>query len=83
MARVDLSLRIRQAILLNDLALIQRLLRNNPACLHNPDYADKSNTSLHLAAQYGLEEIAVGTQLTFPHVQLAKLHAGIPDFDGP
>ncbi|KIW66484.1 hypothetical protein PV04_05817 [Phialophora macrospora] len=54
--RVDLSL--RQAILLNDIALVERILRNNPSYLHNPDYADKSNTSLHLAAQYGLEEIA-------------------------
>ncbi|KIX02178.1 uncharacterized protein Z518_08117 [Rhinocladiella mackenziei CBS 650.93] len=56
MTRVDLSL--RQAILLNDVALVQRLLRSNPSYLHNPDYADKSNTSLHLAAQYGLEQIA-------------------------
>ena len=58
-ARVDLSL--RQAILLNDVALVERILKNNPSYLHNPDFADKSNTSLHLTAQYGLEEIAVGT----------------------
>ncbi len=57
--RVDQSL--RQAILLHDIALVERILKNNPSYLHNPDYADKSNTSLHLAAQYGLEEIAVGT----------------------
>ncbi|KAJ9609402.1 hypothetical protein H2200_005729 [Cladophialophora chaetospira] len=54
--RVDLSL--RQAILLNDIALVERILKNNPSYLHNPDFADKSNTSLHIAAQYGLEEIA-------------------------
>jgi len=56
MVRVDLLL--RQAILLNDVALVRRLLNHNPQYLHNPDFADKSNTSLHLAAQYGLEEIA-------------------------
>lgn len=60
MARVDVSLRLRQAILLDDLPLVQRLLRAHPSYLHNPDYADKSNTSLHLAAQYGVLEIAVG-----------------------
>jgi hypothetical protein len=58
MTRVDLSL--RQAIVLNDVALVERILKNNPSILHNPDFADKSNTSLHLAARYGLEEIAVG-----------------------
>jgi len=56
MAKVDLSL--RHAILLNDVALVRRLLKHHPQYLHNPDFADKSNTSLHLAAQYGLEEIA-------------------------
>ena len=59
MTRIDLSLRIRQAILLNDVALVRRLLKNHPAYLQNTDYSDKSNTSLHLAAQHGLEEIAV------------------------
>jgi uncharacterized protein len=58
MSQVDLSL--RQAIVLNDVALVERILKNNPAYLHNPDFSDKSNTSLHLAAQHGLEEIAVG-----------------------
>ncbi|OAP59794.1 hypothetical protein AYL99_04796 [Fonsecaea erecta] len=56
MTRVDLSL--RQAILLNDIALVQRILKHNLPYLQNPDFADKSNTSLHLAAKYGLEEIA-------------------------
>ncbi|KIX93509.1 uncharacterized protein Z520_10687 [Fonsecaea multimorphosa CBS 102226] len=56
MTRVDLSL--RQAILLNDVALVQRILQHNLSYLQNPDFADKSNTSLHLAAKYGLEEIA-------------------------
>lgn len=57
MTRADLS--IRQAILLNDVALVRRLLKHHPHYLQNPDYSDKSNTSLHLAAQYGLIEIAV------------------------
>ncbi|KAL2433481.1 hypothetical protein ABEF95_003975 [Exophiala dermatitidis] len=56
MLNVDESLRL--AIRLNDVALVQRLLEHHPRYLHNPDFADKSNTSLHLAAQYGLEEIA-------------------------
>lgn len=60
MARVDVSLRLRQAILLDDLPLVQRLLRAHSSYLHNPDFSDKSNTSLHLAAQYGALEIAVG-----------------------
>jgi len=56
MTQVDLS--IRQAIQLNDAALVRRLLKHHPQYLHNPDFADKSNTSLHLAAQHGLTEIA-------------------------
>jgi len=55
MTQVDLS--IRQAIQLNDVALVRRLLKRHPQYLHNPDFADKSNTSLHLAAQHGLTEI--------------------------
>lgn len=57
MTGVDVSVRL--AILLNDVALVRRLLQQHPRYLHNPDFADKSNTSLHLAAQYGLREIAV------------------------
>jgi hypothetical protein len=60
MTQVDLS--IRQAIQLNDVALVRRLLKHHPQYLHNPDFADKSNTSLHLAAQRGLAEIAVSGQ---------------------
>jgi len=60
MYRVDISARLRQAIRSNDLTLVKRILQHNPTYLQNPDYADKSNTSLHLAAQYGLTDIAVG-----------------------
>lgn len=53
------SLRLRQAILSNDIALVERLLKANPHLLHNPDFDDKSNTSLHLAARAGHTELAV------------------------
>ena len=58
----QVGLLLRQAILLDDVALVERILKNNPSYLHNPDFADRSNTSLHLAAQKGREEIAVGTR---------------------
>ncbi|QVM10667.1 hypothetical protein D8B26_005320 [Coccidioides posadasii str. Silveira] len=53
--RVELSvpIRLRRAILLNDAFLVKRIVRNNPEYLENPDYDDKSNTSLHLAAILG------------------------------
>ena len=51
--------RLRRAILLNDLALVKRIIRNNPSFLRNPDFQDKSNTSLHLAAKAGFTEVAV------------------------
>ncbi|CAO2654506.1 Nn.00g112390.m01.CDS01 [Neocucurbitaria sp. VM-36] len=55
---IDVSLRLRRAILLNDLPLVQRIIRNNPRYLRNPDWDDKSNTSLHLAARCGFTSIA-------------------------
>ncbi|KAJ4992530.1 Target of rapamycin complex 2 subunit AVO2 [Stagonosporopsis vannaccii] len=57
-SRIDVPRRLRRAILLNDLPLVQRILRNNPDYLRNPDYEEKSNTNLHLAAKYGLTQIA-------------------------
>ncbi|KAF2436288.1 ankyrin [Tothia fuscella] len=54
---IDVSTRFRRAILLNDLALVKRIVRNNPTLLQNPDYDDKGNTSLHVAAREGLLEI--------------------------
>lgn len=56
-----MSSRLRQAILQNDYSLVERVLKHNTQCLHNPDFANKSNTSLHLAAQHGLLEIAVSS----------------------
>ncbi|KAH7080640.1 ankyrin repeat-containing domain protein [Paraphoma chrysanthemicola] len=55
---IDPSRRLRRAILLNDLPLVKRIVRNNPQKLRNPDFEDKSNTSLHLAAKHGFTQIA-------------------------
>ncbi|XPS74210.1 Target of rapamycin complex 2 subunit avo2 [Ascochyta lentis] len=55
---IDVPRRLRRAILLNDLPLVQRIIRNNPAYLRNPDYEEKSNTNLHLAAKHGFTQIA-------------------------
>jgi|SRR5690242_8294178 len=57
--RIDVPRRLRRAILLNDLPLVQRILRNNPNYLRNPDYEEKSNTNLHLAVKHGFTQIAV------------------------
>lgn len=54
-----MSARLRQAIADKDLVLVKRILKNNPSYLQNPDFSDKSNTSLHLAAQLGCLDIAV------------------------
>lgn len=58
--RIDVSRRLRRAVLLNDLLLVQRIVRANPGCIRNPDFEDRHNTSLHLAAKHGFMEIAVG-----------------------
>lgn len=57
--RIDVPRRLRRAILLNDLSLVKRIVHNNPKYLLNPDFEDKSNTSLHLAAKHGFTAIAV------------------------
>ena len=56
---IDASTRLREAIVLNDVCMVKRLLAVTPALLQNPNYEDKSNTSLHLAAKYGHAELAV------------------------
>jgi len=56
--RIDVSTRIRRAIHLKDLTLLKRIINDNPEDLQNPDFADNGNTSLHLAAQLGLLDIA-------------------------
>ncbi|KAF2195285.1 ankyrin [Zopfia rhizophila CBS 207.26] len=55
---IDVPRRLRRAILLNDLTLVKRIVRNNPNYLRNPDFEDRSNTSLHLAAKHGFIQIA-------------------------
>lgn len=55
---IEPDARLRRAILANDLPIVERLIRTHPSLLRNPDFADKSNTSLHLAASHGLVEIA-------------------------
>ncbi|MCJ1402208.1 26S proteasome non-ATPase regulatory subunit [Xylographa trunciseda] len=55
---IDVAIRLRRAIHLNDLILVQRIVKNNPANLQNPDFSDKGNTSLHLVAKLGLLQIA-------------------------
>lgn len=56
---IDAPKRLRRAILLSDALLVKRIIRSNPGILQNPDFNDKSNTSLHLAAQTGSVEIVV------------------------
>jgi hypothetical protein len=56
---IDASTRLKRAILLSDALLVKRIIHSNPGILQNPDFKDKSNTSLHLAAQTGSEEIVV------------------------
>lgn len=55
---IDVAIRLRRAIHRNDLLLVRRIVRNNPRALQNPDFANKSNTSLHLAAKHGFLDIA-------------------------
>ncbi|OCK81216.1 ankyrin [Lepidopterella palustris CBS 459.81] len=55
---IDVPRRLRRAILLNDVTLVRRIVHNNPTYLRNPDFSDKSNTSLHLAALHGFTAVA-------------------------
>ncbi|OAL44885.1 ankyrin [Pyrenochaeta sp. DS3sAY3a] len=55
---IDVPRRLRRAILLNDLTLVKRIIHNNPKYLRNPDWEDKSNTNLHVAAKHGFTAIA-------------------------
>lgn len=56
---MEVSVRIRRAIHLNDLVLLKRIIKNNPRLLQNQDLEENGNTSLHLAAKLGLIKIAV------------------------
>ena len=72
------SLRLRKAIAANDTPLVERLLQANPHLLHNPDFDDKSNTSLHLAAREGFTDIAVRNTLLAARHQVDPTRPGIP-----
>ena len=56
---VDVPIRLRRAIHLNDVVLVKRIIHSNPGKLKNPYLNYNGNTSLHLAAQLGFLEIAV------------------------
>lgn len=58
---IDPSIRLRRAIHMKDGLLVKRIIQSNKSVIRNPDYAESSNTSLHLAAELGLTEIAVRT----------------------
>jgi hypothetical protein len=49
---------LRRAVVRNDLALVQRILKTYPDHVHDADLTDNSNTSLHIAAREGFYEIA-------------------------
>ncbi|EED13849.1 ankyrin repeat domain protein, putative [Talaromyces stipitatus ATCC 10500] len=57
MIEIEVPARLRRAILQNDVLLVKRIIKNNPTYLENPDFEDRSNTSLHLAAIKGHLEI--------------------------
>ncbi|PGH00433.1 hypothetical protein AJ79_08206 [Helicocarpus griseus UAMH5409] len=57
MVDIPVHARLRNAILSNDVLLVKRIIKNNPSFLENPNFEDKSNTSLHLAAILGYLEI--------------------------
>jgi hypothetical protein len=67
-ARVEVSIRLRRAVVRNDLALVQRIVKTYPDSVHDADQTDKSNTSLHVAAREGFYEIAEFI-VTFAHEQ--------------
>ena len=71
---MNVSVHLRRAIRLNDLVLLKRIIKNNPKSLQDPDFDDKGNTSLHLAAQLGLLEIAVCLpRIRTPHPRLSDI----------
>jgi len=78
--RIAPEQRLRRAIYLSSLSLVQRVLTSNahlPELIRNPDYTDRGNTSLHLAAKLGLPDIAVRPTTYAQRGELIFL--GIPD----
>ncbi|PNS21698.1 hypothetical protein CAC42_1552 [Sphaceloma murrayae] len=54
---IEPSQRLRRAIYMKDALLVKRIIQSHPGLLKNPDYNDRSNSSLHLAAELGLADI--------------------------
>lgn len=69
---VDVPIRLRRAINLNDVVLVKRIIKNNPGKLKNPDLNDNGNTSLHLAAQLGFLDIAVSWHEDIHHLRVGS-----------
>lgn len=67
---IDASRRLHRAILLNDLLIVKRIINSHPELLTNPDFKDKGNTNLHIAAQAGFEDIVVSHSVTTTHDDL-------------
>ncbi|KAA8909810.1 ankyrin repeat-containing domain protein, partial [Sphaerosporella brunnea] len=53
--RIDVSIRLRRGIYVDNLLIVKRILKNNPKSIFNPDIG--GNTSLHLAAEWGRLDI--------------------------
>lgn len=72
--RIDPSIRLRRAIHLNDLVLIERIVRHNPGVLRSRHYEDDNNTALHLAARLGYMDAAVRgpTQSSINTINISK-----------
>ena len=56
---IDPAIRLRRALHLKDVPLVRRIIGANPKLRENPDFEDKSNTSLHIAAKHGLLDMVV------------------------
>ena len=69
---IEPAIRLRRAIYLKDVPLVRRILKANPGLLENPDYDDKSITSLHLAAEKGYLEITVRQSVVQHYSRLTK-----------
>lgn len=56
-SRIDVSTRLRRAILHQDIPLVKRIITAYPHVIRNHDVTNKSSTSLHIAAELGNYEI--------------------------
>lgn len=77
--------RLRRAILQRDLLMVKSITAKYPRLLQNPNYGDKSNTSLHLAAAMGDIDIVVSTlpRSHFPDAHLLRRNTSSPSATTP